>query len=254
MLSVIKKELTIIFSQPLLYIIAAAFSLIAGILFYSLLLHYIGNVQDQLQQHDSAMKLQLITSQLLFPIIGNINFLMMVLVPAMVMNAMSDEYKNATFSLLVHSAYSPWVFIAGKFLAYFLALGFILSTITIFPLLLWYSGIYEYSFLFLGLLAILFNVAFFVSLGLWCSSLTTYPVLAMFIAYALILCHWLFPSLKELTQNLWWMSVFDYLSCSKHFESIVKGNIQGSTIGFYIIHIGLFLTLTRLSWSKKLLS
>lgn len=254
MIAVLKKELVIIFNQPLLYIIAAVFSLIAGILFYSLLLHYIENVQDQLQQLDSAMKLQLITSQLLFPLIGNINFLMMVLVPAMVMNAMSDEYKNGTFPLLVHSALSPWIFILGKFFAYILALTFVLSTIIIFPLLLWYSGIYEYSFLFLGFLAIFFNIAFFVALGLWCSSLTQYPVLAMFITYAVILAHWLFPSLKELTDNLWWMGVFDYLSCSKHFESIVKGNVSGSTIGFYFIHITLFLSLARLSWSKKLLS
>jgi len=254
MMAVLKKELTIIFSQPLLYIIAAVFSLIAGILFYSLLLNYIGNVQDQLQQLDSAMKLQLITSQLIFPLIGNINFLMMVLVPAMVMNAMSDEYKNGTFPLLVHSALSPWVFIMAKFFAYVLALAFVLSTIVIFPLLLWYSGIYEYSFLLLGFMAVLFNIAFFVALGLWCSSLTQHPVLAMFITYAVILAHWLFPSIKELTNNLWWMGVFDYLSCSKHFESLVKGNISGSTIGFYVVHIALFLSLARISWSKKLLS
>lgn len=254
MLAVLKKELIIIFAQPLLYIIAAVFSLIAGILFYSLLLHYIGNVQDQLTQIDSAMKLQLITSQLIFPLIGNINFLMMVLVPAMVMNTMSDEYRSGTFPLLVHSAYSPWVFILAKFFSSVLALIFILSTIAIFPLLLWYSGVYEYSFLVTGFLAIVLNISFFVALGLWCSSLTTYPVLAMFIAYAVILSHWLFPSLKELTNNLWWMSVFDYLSCSKHFESIVKGDVKGSTLGFYVIHIGFFLSLARISWSKKLLS
>ena len=69
---VLKKELSIIFGQPLLYIISAVFSLVAGVLFYSLLLHYIGNIQDQLTQADSAMKLQLITSQLIFPLIGNI--------------------------------------------------------------------------------------------------------------------------------------------------------------------------------------
>lgn len=254
MMIALRKELRIIFGQPLLYIIAGVFSLIAGVLFYSLLLHYIGNIQDQLTQTDSATKLQLITSQLIFPLVGNINFLMIVLAPAMVMNAMSDEYRLGTFPLLVHSSLSPWSFIIAKFFANVIALVFVLSTIVIFPLLLWYSGIYEYSFLLLGFIAILFNIAFFVALGLWCSSLTQYPVLAMFITYAIILAHWLFPALKELTTNLWWMSVFDYLSCAKHFESLVKGNIQGSTIGFYTIHIGLFLSLSRLQWSKKLLS
>lgn len=253
MISILKKELSIIFGQPLLYIIAAVFSLVAGVLFYSLLLHYIGNIQDQLLQSDSATKLQLITSQLIFPLIGNINFLMIILTPAMVMSAISDEYKSGTFPLLVHSAYSPWAFIFSKFTAYLLAMIFILLTIAIFPLLLWYSGIYEYSFLFLGFFAVICNLAFFTALGLWCSSLTHHPVLAMFITYAVILAHWLFPSMKELTDNLWLMSVFDYLSCSKHFESIVKGNIKSSTIGFYLIHIGLFLSLTRISWSKKLL-
>ena len=254
MMTVFRKELKILFSQPLIYIIAGVFSLIAGILFYSLLLHYISNIQDQIIQVDSAQKLQLITSQLIFPILGNINFLMMLLAPAMVMNAFSDEYRNGTFPLLVHSAYSPWIFILAKFFANVVALIFILSTITIFPLILWYSGIYEYSFLFTGLLAIVVNTSFLVAIGIWCSSLTTYPVLAMFLTYAIILLHWLFPAFKELTSNLWWMNVFDYLSCSKHFESLVKGNIYASGVGFYGVHIALFLTLTRLSWSKKLLS
>jgi ABC-2 type transport system permease protein len=253
MIAALKKELKILFSQPLIYIIAAVFSLIAGILFYSLLLHYIGNVQDQLNQVDSAHKLQLITSQLIFPIIGNINFLMMILAPAMVMNAFSDEYRNGTFSLLVHSAMSPWSFIMAKFLANVMALIFVLSTISIFPLILWYAGIYEYSFLFLGFMVIILNFAFFASIGLWCSSLTSYPVLAMFMTYAIILFHWLFPALKELTNNLWWMGVLDYVSCSKHFESIAKGNVQSFSLGFYGIQIFLFLSLARLSWSKKLL-
>ncbi len=253
MIVALRKELKILFGQPLIYIIAGIFSLVVGILFYSLLLHYINNVQDQLTQVDSANKLQLITSQLIFPIIGNINFLMMILAPAMVMSAFSDEYRGGTFPLLVHSALSAWSFITAKFFANVIALLFVLSTITIIPLLLWYAGIYEYSFLYLGMLAIFFNLAFFVALGLWCSSLTQYPILAMFMTYAIILCHWLFPAMKELTSNLWWMSVFDYLSCSKHFEAIVKGNFQGSTVGFYVIHIVLFLSLTRLSWSKKLL-
>ncbi len=65
MIGVLKKELIIIFRQPLLYIIAAIFSLIAGIIFYSLLIHYVDNVQDQLMRSDGITKLQLITSQLI---------------------------------------------------------------------------------------------------------------------------------------------------------------------------------------------
>lgn len=254
MIGVLKKELIIIFRQPLLYIIAAIFSLIAGIIFYSLLIHYVDNVQDQLMRSDGITKLQLITSQLIFPLIGNINFLMMVLVPAMVMNSFSDEYKEYTFPLLVHSSLSPWVFIFAKYIANVIALTFILSSIALFPLMLWYSGIYEYSFLYMGFLGIFFNIAFFTAIGLWCSSLTKHPVLAMFLCYVIILFHWLFPTLKELSENLWWINVLDYLSCSKHFEGLVKGEIKGQGIGFYIINIGFFQYCTRLSWAKRLLS
>lgn len=254
MMGIIKKELIILFRQPLLYIISALFSLVAGILFYSLLTHYIENIQDELMRSDGVSKLQLITSQLIFPLVGNINFLMMVLAPAICMNSFSEEYKDQTFTLMQSSPKSPWCFISSKYVAYVFALSFILSTVTLFPLILWYSGIYESSFLYLGFIAIFFNVALFTSIGIFCSSLTKFPVLAMFLSYVIILIIWLFPSLKELTDNIWWKNIFDYLSCARHFENIVKGDVRILSLGFYILQIIFFLMLTRISWAQKKLS
>lgn len=254
MFGVLKKEINILFRQPMIYIISAIFSLVAGILFYTLLTHYIGNVQDELMRSDGTSKLQLITSQLIFPLVGNINFLMMVLAPALCMSSFSEEYKEQTFTLLQLSPRSPWIFIFSKFFAFFIALIFILATVLLFPLVLWYSGIYETSFLYLGFFAIFLNISLFSSIGIFCSSLTKYPVLAMFMSYVIILIIWLFPAMKELTDNIWWKNVFDYLSCTTHFENIVKGDVKFYSFGFYIFQILFFLCLTRVSWAKKILS
>jgi len=249
MKNLILKECKIYFRSPGLYIIAALFSAFAGILYYTLLNNYIMNIQDQLirdqSMNNANQSLAQLAQGLIFPLIGNCNFLLMLIVPAIVMNSFSEEYRRNTFMLYQLSFQSIWKVILAKFLAGFLVVLFILSTLIFYPILLWQAGIYEYSFLFTGFFGLILNSLFYLSIGIWASSITNHMMLSLFLTYAILFIQFFLSSLATITKDIFFLNLFQYISFSNHFEQISKGDITTSDVFFYFIFIFFFLYLTR---------
>lgn len=254
MFALIIKELKSYFQSPVIYILAALYSLLAGILFYSLLLHYARDVQNSLNETTASGSLNLVTQYLIFPLFGNLNFLLMVLIPALMMGSWTDEYRKHTIYLYQLSRFSPWSVVMSKYIAGVITCSFFLISVLFLPGLLWHSGIYEFSFLWTGLLGLFFNLMLFVAISTWASSLSTHPMMAMFLSYFIIMVFWLVAWPAQFTDQYIVTEICQYLAQPTHFEAIAKGDVSTADFLYYFLVITFFAYLTRQEWRLRVMA
>lgn len=236
-LSLLSKELKQIFSSPTTFIVCALFSFLCGWFFLQLLLSYVDQIQAQSGQSITGD----LISFVIFKFFGNVNFLMVFLSPIISTRFFSLEYNQQTFVLLEKSRLSHWQIIGAKYLASLFQHLFMLSSITLMPMILWFAGAHDYSYFIAGCIGIFFNMAMFAAIGLWVSSLFENLVVAAFVHYVILLSFWLINYLGTLTSNYTLVRIWDYIGMSSHFENVLQGVLSSSDFFYFLSIIFLFL-------------
>jgi ABC-2 type transport system permease protein len=245
----LKLELRHFFYSPSLYLISALFSFLAGLQFFALLWVYIRDTQLHMSSLSSSEQVATIANQLIFPLMGTLNFILMLVVPALAMNVVAQEYQQKTFVLQLWSTLNLFKWISAKFFALVVVLLFLLSTLFFYPILFWYSGIYEYGFLFSGALALFLNALFFSALSLWASAAVGHSILALFLSYGILLLITVLGIPAHQWDSMSVGAAVEYLSLGQHFEQILMGEFALSSLGYYVFMILFFLVLS--SWQLK---
>jgi ABC-2 type transport system permease protein len=177
-------------------------------------------------------------------------WILLLLIPAITMRSMADEFRMGTYEILQTLPLSRTRLIAGKYLA---CLAVVL--IALLPTLLYFLCIQKLSGQggidtggtmgsYIGLVCL---SAVFTAIGIWCSSITANAVVA-FIASAFA-CFLLYSGFGAISALPVFAAGLDYyigmLGIDFHYRSISRGVIDTRDIVFFGSLITLFLYLTN---------
>ena len=177
-------------------------------------------------------------------------WILLLLIPAITMRSMADEFRMGTYEILQTLPLSRARLVAGKYIA-----SLIVVLIALLPTLVYYFCIQGLSGQggidtggtmgsYLGLVCL---AAVFTAIGVWCSSVTSNAVVAFIVsAFA---CFILYSGFGAISALPVFAAGLDYyigmLGIDFHYRSISRGVIDTRDIIYFVSLIVLFLTLTN---------
>lgn len=176
-------------------------------------------------------------------------YILLLLIPAITMNSLADEFKHRNYELLISLPLSEAEILGGKFVACCLVLLLALIPTLLYPITLSLLSL-EYGLdltlvlgAYLGLILLGFTM---IAMGIFASSISANTIIAFLLGATL--CYIFYTGLGELAQisilrgklDFW----VEWLSIQSHFESIRKGVLDTRDLGYFISLIMVFLGLS----------
>jgi ABC-2 type transport system permease protein len=242
-LAIYSRELQSYFVTPWGYLIAGIFWLVSG--FFFSVLYY--NLMGQSVQMGSDPNLPPIdfAYELIRTFLRVLGQVSMFILPILSMNLYTEERKRGTLELLATSPITNWAVALAKLSAavtFFFTMLLPILAYQIFALnganpaiplepLLW------------GYFGLLLLAAAILSLGMFISSLTESTIVAAIGTFGLVLLLSLIDTISNSTTGLV-TDIISHISLLKHYENLVQGVVDTSSVvafGSYIV-LGIFLT------------
>lgn len=238
-LAIYRKELRSYFWSPLAYVVAGVFWLLAGF-FFVLILQAISQQVTRLDIQGVDVPYEFVR---LF--LGVLGPLALFLLPIFSMGLYAEERKRGTLELLATSPVTNWAVAMGKLLG---VLTFFITLVV--PLLVYQAIAYSASnppippaVPLLANAALILLAASVLSLGMFMSSLTDSTLLAAVMTFGLSLLLWVMePVANTIGGTVGY--VLGHLSLLKHYNNLVQGVVDTSSLILFASYIvlGIFLT------------
>ena len=246
-IAIVRKELQSYFASPLAYIVATVFWLLSGFFFVYILLGQTGIIQGVAQREQLGYPTPPIdvAYEFLRWFFGVIGSMVLFILPILSMGLYAEERKRGTLELLATSPIANWVVALGKLLGVV-----IFFTVMIVPLLIYeaiaFSAASPSIQLGVPLLAhggLVLLAAAILSLGMFISSLTDSSIVAAILTFALVLFLWVTDLIAK-SVNGFIGEALGHLSLLKHYNNLVQGTLDTSSLVLFASYIilGLFLT------------
>jgi len=264
-LAIAGKDVRVYLTTWTSYILFAAFMLITAFFFTALVKQYLEVQTEALMQQQPWMLDQLnLTDWVMGNILRNVAVFFLFLLPILTMRLLADERKGNTLELLMTSPVRPIEIVLGKYLAALVIMTIMLALTLVFPLLLQLYGKtgpslgapemqaaaaaaagspLDWSTVGVGYLGMFLLGAAFVAVGLFASSVTESQIVAVIIAFAILLMFFVIGFASR-GNDSGWQSFFDYISITNHLEDFVRGIVKVSGVVYYLsfAFLSLFLT------------
>ncbi len=184
-------------------------------------------------------------------------WLLLLLVPAVTMRSLSDEFRTGTIEWLSTKPVTDLEIILGKYLA----------TLALIVFALLPTLIYVYTISNLALpdnapdagaiigsyAGLLFLAATFAAVGVFCSSLTGNQIVGFLVS--LLSCYLLYTGFEHLSRLPDMAQGMDYylsmIGMEFHYNSISRGLIDSRDVIYFLSIIVLFIALTRFSLNSR---
>ncbi|MDP1615035.1 MAG: ABC transporter permease subunit [Methylococcales bacterium] len=233
--TIIRKELSMLFISPLAWIMLALIQLVfAG--FFLVRLDAFLEIQSQLLQVINSPG---ITEVIISPVFALAAIVLLMLTPILSMRLLAEERRNRTLTLLISSPVSIIDIVLGKFLGLMIFLAVVIMLIVTLSISLRIGGVLDLGLLLSNVLGLFLVTACFSALGLYVSSLTAQPVIAAIGSLGVLLGLWMIDLVASETDG--WVH---YISLLKHFRHFNQGLIDTLSIAYCILFIVIFLVLT----------
>jgi ABC-2 type transport system permease protein len=183
-------------------------------------------------------------------------WILLLLIPAITMRSLAEEFKGGTFEILQTKPLSRWQIVIGKYLGALLVVW-----IALLPTLVYVVSIQQLSAeggidkgaIIGSYIGLLFLSAVFTAIGVCCSSFTSNAVVAFIIsAFA---CFIFYSGFNAISRIPALESGADYyiemLGIDFHYRSISRGVIDSRDIIYFLSVIGLFLAITHRNLVKR---
>ncbi|MCB9664525.1 MAG: ABC transporter permease [Alphaproteobacteria bacterium] len=240
-LAVAARDLRVQLRTPAGWLALAAIQALAGLFWLMLVDGYVERRADLVFDPYAAARTTL-ADHLVAPYLGNVAVLLLVLGPAVTMGALAEERRTGRSELLLTSPLRPAELVAGKALASLGWVALVLAGTAVLPLALgaWAPvdlGALAGGYLGLGLLG-----AVVVGVGLLCSAVTDRQVVALLLAYVVLMALWVVGWLDRDPTSL-----PSQLSLSAHLRDLLRGAVRRSDLSYLLLLTGwtLFATWQR---------
>lgn len=244
LIAIFRKELQSYFASPFAYIIAAVFWLISGF-FFGIILDSLTQEVAFLEQSGGAIGPRDVAYEFLGNFLGVMVSLLLVLLPALSMGLYSEERKRGTLELLSTSPVTNWIVAVGKLLG---VLAFFITLMI--PILIYETIAFsaakppiQVPILLLAHGGVVLLATAILSLGMFISSLTDSSILAYVLTFILALFLWVMDVIAERTGGVL-NDILSHLSLFDHYNNLLKGVLDTSSIVLFAsyIFLGIFLT------------
>ncbi len=241
-LKIARTELATLFYSPIAWFILILFSIIAG-----------SNIIDIVHRYTEALELSRSTelpySMTVSVFCGSIGFLSVVAdqiflyIPLLTMGLISREKSSGSIKLLLSSPLTTKSIVFGKYIGA-ATFGLLLMIVPVISIIFTSSVIpnFDWGIALSGLLGLIFMVLSYCAVGLFMSSLTVYQVVAAVGTLAILAgLNYIgsvgqeYDFIREIT---YWLSV------KGRTHDLFTGVIRSADIFYFIIVIGIFLSLT----------
>lgn len=183
-------------------------------------------------------------------------FVFVFLIPAITMKMIAEEKKAGTWEILMTSPLSPFKIVLAKYCA-----SVTLILIALLPTLIYYYSIVQlgdpvgnidHAGFFGSWIGLIFMGAVFASIGLLSSSLTSSQIVAFILGvFISFLLYFGLTALVQL-QMMGPLALFlEELSLSFHYQSMSRGVIASSNIGYFLAVIIIMLGSTLMTIKRK---
>ena len=233
--TIIRKELSMLFISPLAWILLALIQLILTWVFLVRLDAFL-EIQSQLMQIANPPG---ITEIIISPVFAMAAIILLMVTPLLSMRLLAEERRNHTLTLLISAPVSMTDIVIGKFLGLMVFFLAVIALIVALSISLRLGGALDFGLLLSNTLGLLLLTACFSALGLYISSLTAQPVIAAIGALGVLLGLWMINLAANETGG--WIQHFSLL---QHFEQFNQGLIDTLSIAYFILFIVTFLVLT----------
>ncbi|MEK6735040.1 MAG: ABC transporter permease subunit [Pseudomonadota bacterium] len=230
-----RKELRMLFTSPLAWILLALIQLILTWVFLGRLDAFL-EIQPQLLQIANPPG---ITEIIISPVFAMAAIVLLMITPLLTMRLLAEERRNHTLVLLISAPISMSDIVLGKFLGLMIFFLMVISLILVLSVSLLAGGVLDYGLLLTSTIGLFLISACFAALGIYISSLTAQPVIAAIGALGILLGLWIMDLIANDADG--WMQYFSLL---KHFEYFNRGLIDTFSVTYFILFIVTFLVLT----------
>lgn len=230
-----RKELRMLFTSPLAWILLALIQLILTWVFLGRLDAFL-EIQPQLLQIANPPG---VTEIIISPVFAMAAIVLLMITPLLTMRLLAEERRNHTLVLLISAPISMSDIVLGKFLGLMIFFLMVISLILVLSVSLLAGGVLDYGLLLTSAIGLFLISACFSALGIYISSLTAQPVIAAIGALGILLGLWIMDLIANDADG--WMQYFSLL---KHFEYFNRGLIDTFSVTYFILFIVTFLVLT----------
>lgn len=210
--AVLRKELAVLWSSPIPYVVGALFHLTVGLLYV-----------NQLEGRHQAVL------QPLFPLMG---FLLLALGPLIAMRTFAEEARTGTLDLLLAVPVPPRPLVLGKWLACWLTTLAVAAPAGLFVLLLALWAEPDFGPAVSGFLGLALLAAAVSAIGLGASSLSSSQPVAATVAFVTGMLLW-FSYAGSGPASLG--GVLIRVSLSERLRSFAGGSIDTADAGYFVV-------------------
>ena len=183
-------------------------------------------------------------------------WILLLLVPAITMRTLADEFKGGTFEILKTRPLSQWQIVWGKYMAVLIVLLFVIVPTFLYIITIQFlsaQGGIDGGGIAGSYIGLFFLAAVFASIGVCCSSFTNTAVVAFLIsAFVCLLLYFGFSALSKLS---FFQGGADYyiemLGIDFHYRSISRGVLDSRDVIYFISIILLSLLITAKNLHRK---
>ncbi len=173
----------------------------------------------------------------------NVSFwTLFVFIPLLTMGLISEENNSGTLEMILTKPLNEWQLVTGKFLSIVILVAIALGLTLPYYFTVWYLGPVDHGAVWTGYLGLLLMSSAYAALGLFASSITKNQIVAVLLAFLiLIFFHWLFSLLSSGMKGIPG-AVLNYLSTRTHFDSVTRGVLDTKDIIYFasVTFLGLF--------------
>jgi len=242
--AITRRELRSAFTSPIIYVVAAVFVLIFGMLSYIAVVNASAQSIRLMQIQGMAANINL--NDLVFrPTFYSAAIILLLVLPLLTMRVFSEERKLRTFELLMTSPVSISEIVAGKFAAVLLIYLSMLALTGVVPVVLAVFNSFDWAPVFTGYLGLLLMGALFLAVGLFASAMTENQIVAAFLSFGLLLLVWLLGAMGSILGDTPAGNAIAYLSFIEHYDRLVRGLIDTKDLVYYVSGIVFMLFLTH---------
>lgn len=244
MLSICWREVRTYLKTPSFYTIIGLFLTFMSYTWIVLLNHFTSRVARMGFMGGGQQGLNL-HREVFVALMGNVNLVLLILVPFLTARLIAEEKKLRTFDLLLTSPVTSVQIVMGKYLGGLMIAWILCGLSILYPLSVMKFTEIQWGILLTAYGGLFLVVAMYVAIGLFASSLTDSILLAGFVAIILSLGLWFVSWGSVTAESPLAIQVFDHLSIVQHFNKMTEGSVQIVSFAFTLSVIALFCFLSE---------
>lgn len=185
-------------------------------------------------------------------LIYNLQFLFMMVIPAVTMGAFSEEIKTQTIRFLQTAPVTSLSIVLGKFFSRFITMCVAILLCSAFPAFFLIFGNGELPTTLVSYLGLALLASFQVAFGVWVSSLTSQQFIAFLFTILGLFTFFIldFVAPKLVGQGLMG-DMLAYLAPLTHFDNFLNGLITVEDVTYFLIMTVGFLFLAHVSYDSR---